>query len=116
MTQGDLTVRSDEMIIRFKVDEGSQSTQTTNADQTGSRKIDEIVAKGNVIIDKSDGRATCGHAVYYKDEEKIVLTESPVAWQGGTKVTGPKMTMYLKEGRSIVEGGTHVVIEKEEGI
>lgn len=116
MTQGDLRVRSDVMIVHFKSDEGSQTTKSNSTNSRSGGKIDLIEAKGNVIIEKSTGRATCGQAVYYRDEEKIVLTESPVAWQGGTRVSGPKMTMYLKEDRSVVEGGTHVVIEEQEGI
>ena len=116
LTQGDLVVHSDEMIIRFKTDDNSQTTKTQSPDQTDAQKIDVVEAIGNVIIEKTKGRATCGRAVYYTDEEKIVLTESPVAWQEGTRVTGPKMTMYLEEGRSVVEGGTHVVIEEKEGV
>jgi lipopolysaccharide export system protein LptA len=42
------------------------------------------------------------------------LTGSPVAWQTGTRISGPKMTMFLKENRSVVEGGTRVVIEGSE--
>lgn len=110
LTQGDLVVHSDVMIVHFKdagTNQGSPSSQSSN------NKIDIIEAKGKVVIEKSTGKATCGHAVYYKDEEKIVLTESPVAWQRGTRVSGPKMTMYLKEDRSIVEGGSQVLFMEE---
>lgn len=116
LTQADLDVQSDEMIVRFSIDESSQTTQTQSPGEGGKRKISVIEAKGNVVILKGEGKATCGHAIYYKDEDRIVLTESPVAWQGGTRVSGPKMTMYLKEDRSVVEGGTNVLIEEQEGI
>ena len=116
LTQADLDVQSDEMIVRFTTDETSQPAGSPSPDQGGKRKISVIEAKGNVVIVKGEGKATCGHAIYYKDEERIVLTESPVAWQGGTRVSGPKMTMYLKEDRSVVEGGTNVLIEEQEGI
>ena len=54
--------------------------------------------------------------MYYKDEEKAVLTESPIAWQKGTQVSGPRMTLYLEEDRSVVEGGSRVLIlNNEEG-
>ena len=104
------------MIVRFTSDETSQTAETQTPEQGGKRKISVIEAKGHVIIVKGEGKATCGHALYYKDEERIVLTESPVAWSAGTRISGPKMTMYLKEDRSIVEGGTSVVIEEQEGI
>ena len=116
LTQAGLDVQSDEMIVRFTTDESSQPAGTQTPEQGGKRKISVIEAKGNVVIVKGEGKATCGHAIYYKDEERIVLTESPVAWQAGTRVSGPKMTMYLKEDRSVVEGGTNVLIEEQEGI
>jgi len=43
------------------------------------------------------------------------LTGDPVAWQKGTRVTGQKITMYLAEDRSVVEGGSKVLIDQEEG-
>ena len=115
LTQGDLVVRSDVMVVRFKQDKESTPKQSGEQTQEAGRKIDLIEAKGKVVIEKASGRATCRHAVYHKDEEKIVLTGSPVAWQGGTRVSGPKMTMYLEENRSVVEGGTRVIIDEQEG-
>ncbi len=116
LIQADLVVDADEMIVRFSTDQPAQAAESQSPGQGGKRKISVIEAKGNVVIVKGEGRATCGHAVYFKDEERIILTESPVAWQGGTRVSGPKMTMYLKEDRSVVEGGTNVLIEEQEGI
>ena len=103
-------MRSDHMIVTFK--KGAQEGNSQTEGGTMSQ-VDRIEASGKVVIDKSDGKATCGRAFYYKDEEKLVLTESPVAWQDGTKVEGAKMTMFLKEERSIVEGGSHVLILEE---
>ena len=114
LTQGDLVVRSDIMIVRFKSDQTSEPTQSEEKSESPGGKIDVIEAKGKVVIKKADGRATCRHAVYYKDQEKIVLTGAPIAWQGGTRVSGPKMTMYLEENRSVVEGGTRVIIADQE--
>ncbi len=108
--KGDFVMRSDHMIMTFKKGEQEGKPQT---DGGTAGQVDHIEASGKVVIEKSDGKATCGRAFYYKDEEKLVLTESPVAWQGGTKVEGSKMTMFLKEDRSIVEGGSHVLILEE---
>jgi lipopolysaccharide export system protein LptA len=72
-----------------------------------------IEATGRVRIVKADGQATCRKAVYHGDEDKIVLTGDPVAWQKGTKVSGEKITMYLAEERSVVEGQSRVMIEPE---
>jgi lipopolysaccharide export system protein LptA len=63
---------------------------------------------------KENGNATCGKAVYLADSETMTLTENPVAWEKGTRVSGKKITMYLKEDRSVVEGGSHLRMEDEE--
>lgn len=132
LIRGGLTVRSDEMVVFFR-----QSTQT-DAEQSvehsngrgadlpaaekakragelptmSNRSVSMIEANGSVIIEKDDGRATCRKAIYYETEGKIVLMGNPIAWQKGTRVSGEKMTMYLADDRSVVEGGTQVVIEE----
>ncbi|MEC4680912.1 MAG: hypothetical protein VST67_09480, partial [Nitrospirota bacterium] len=64
-----------------------------------------------VKIVSGESRAICQHALYDKQAEKIILRGSPVVCQGGTRISGLKMTMFLKENRSIVEGDTRVIIE-----
>lgn len=38
-----------------------------------------------------------------------MLTGEPKAWEKGDMVTGTKMTIYIKEDRSIVEGSKVIV-------
>lgn len=76
-----------------------------NAPQKASMKIDKIVATGLVRITRSEGGiATAAEATYYQDEEKVVLTGSPVVQQGDDFVEGSRVTLFLKEERSVVEG------------
>jgi lipopolysaccharide export system protein LptA len=110
MVQGELVVHSDVMIVYFK--EKTSSGPSSNSES--GKEINYIEAKGRVRIQKGESRATSHHALYNKAEEKIILTGSPVAWQTGTRISGPKMTMFLKENRSVVEGGTRVIIEEAE--
>jgi lipopolysaccharide export system protein LptA len=116
MVQGELVVYSDVMIVYFKdkppLGPTSNSAQGTNSES--GKEISHIEAKGRVRIEKGESRATSQHALFDKVEEKVTLTGSPVAWQEGTRISGPKMTMYLKENRSVVEGGTRAVIEESE--
>lgn len=116
MTQGELIVFSDVMIVYFKekVSSESASNQNSNQNAESGKKITYIEAKGRVRIIQGESRAISQHALYNKAEEKVILTGSPVAWQSGTRISGPKMTMFLKENRSVVEGGTRVVIEESE--
>jgi lipopolysaccharide export system protein LptA len=47
--------------------------------------------------------ATAEKAVYYQSEEKMVLTGNPVVRMGKDFVEGDRITMFLKEERSVVE-------------
>lgn len=116
MVQGELVVYSDVMIVYFKekADLGSSSIPASGTNKESGKEISYIEAKGHVRIEKGESRATSQHALYYKAEEKVILTGAPVAWQTGTRISGPKMTMFLKENRSVVEGGTRVIIEGSE--
>jgi lipopolysaccharide export system protein LptA len=116
MVQGELVVHSDVMIVYFKEKtlSGASANPAPGTNSESGKEISYIEAKGRVRIEKGESRATSQHALYNKAEEKIILTGSPVAWQTGTRISGPKMTMFLKENRSIVEGGTRVVIEESE--
>jgi lipopolysaccharide export system protein LptA len=80
-----------------------------------NRSVNQIEATGRVKIEKDSGSATCEKAIYYHDGDKIVLTGNPVAWDKGTRVSGKQITMFLAEDRSVVEGGSHVRIEPDEG-
>jgi lipopolysaccharide export system protein LptA len=66
--------------------------------------INRIVAMGNVrIIRGQGGTAFAQQAVYYQKGEKVVLTGNPVVKKGDDSVAGDRITIFLKENRSIVE-------------
>jgi lipopolysaccharide export system protein LptA len=67
--------------------------------------IDKIVAMGKVAVHRAQGGvATAEKAVYGQQEETIVLTGNPVVREGNNFVKGDRITIYLKENRSVVEG------------
>ena len=126
LTHGPLVVHSDMMVVSFKsVGAGTNGAAPPAPAATESgprggklptmsnRSVSLIEATGRVKIYKEDGQATCRKAVYHGDEEKLVLTGDPVAWQKGAKVSGKKITMYLAEDRSVVEGESRVMIQQE---
>ena len=113
MVQEELIVFSDVMIVYFKENASQISSPSEPRTSENSKKEIRIIeAKGHVNITKGESRATSARAIYDKKSEKIILLGSPVVWQTGTRVSGKKITMYLKENRSIVEGGTRVTIEE----
>lgn len=140
LTRGPLVVHSDTMVMLYQgksdvavpsstaascgsgeiVSRGKTATGRDHKPNGGQamptvsdRKVCLIEASGNVTIEKDDGRAICRKAVFYQEEEKIVLTGDPVVWQRGTRITGQKITMFLAEDRSVVEGGSQVTIVPE---
>jgi lipopolysaccharide export system protein LptA len=65
----------------------------------------EIVATGNVKVVRLDQRATSKKATFSQDENKVVLDGDAVVREGESVVRGEKITYYVDEGRSVVEGG-----------
>jgi len=95
----DMTVDCQKMLVYYL--DSSASTESN----VESRKIDRIIALGDVTVNRSDGSvARAGKAVFFQAEEKIVLTEDPSVQQGRDIVEGEKIIILLKENRSIVEG------------
>ena len=67
--------------------------------------IQKIVVSGDVKITSDDGiSATADKAVYYQDQEKVILSGNPIVKQGNDFVEGSKITLFLKEKRSTVIG------------
>lgn len=94
----DMTIYSDRMMVYYK-DDGN--------------KIDRIEASGNVKVVKGERTIVSREATYYEDEEKVIFTGDPQAWEGDNKVTGTVMTYYMKDERSIVENSKVVIINKK---
>ena len=127
LTRGTLVVYSDRMVVSFRSQEAgtdskkpaevgkSPTTPAKGPDTVSNRAVTQIEATGRVKIERDAGNATCQKAVYYRDEDKIVLTGDPVAWDKGTRVSGKRITMFLSEDRTVVEGGSRVRIEPEGG-
>jgi lipopolysaccharide export system protein LptA len=113
MIQEELVVHSDIMIVYFKEKTDQTPSPVGQLPSENSKKeIRVIEARGHVKIAKGESRAICTRALYDKLEERIILLGSPVVWQAGTRVSGQKITMFLKENRSVVEGDTRVTIEE----
>jgi len=69
-------------------------------------KIDRVVSTGNVRIITRDCRmATALRAEYYDSDQRVVLIGNARVWRDADVVTGERITIYLAEDRSLVEGG-----------
>lgn len=114
--QEDLTIHSDEMTVYYasgpsvpakheKVDNGKAASQSPpgGASPLDGGGVKRMLAVGHVEITKEGWVATGNQAEYFSEERKVVLTGDTKVWQGNNLVTGDTFTMYLDEGKSIVE-------------
>ena len=92
-------IKCGQMVVYYK-SEQKEKKEAAKVDAS----IDRIVATEQVrIIRGKGGTATAQKAVYYQQGEKVVLTGNPVVKKGNDSVRGCRITIFLKENRSIVE-------------
>ncbi len=123
MVKTGFTMHADHMIAYFAATQPADTAATKKVTKStpapprpgpelptlGSRAVSLIEATGNVIMEQGSKKAKSKKAVYSQHDEKLVLTGEPEAWEQGYHVTGTKMTMFLKEDRSIVETSRVVI-------
>jgi len=98
----DFTIDCDKMLVYYK-----NSAENRPTGNTLGSKITKIVAEGHVRIRrKVAGEALARHAEYYEGEDKVVLTGDPMVKQGSDFVQGDRIIIYLKQGKSIVQGSS----------
>jgi len=85
-----ITLNSDTLIVFY--DEGAKS-------------IREMEALGNVMVRKEGRVALANRAQYYSQEEKIVLTGDARIIENENQLGGERITLFVRNDRSIVEGG-----------
>ncbi len=80
-------------------------------DAMGIEKITRIEAIGRVRIVEGDRVGTGDKAIYYTDEDKVILLGNPQLWQGENTVKGQEIIFYHKENRAVVEGEINKRVE-----
>ena len=101
--QDGATIYSEQLDVYYT--QKSKSTPKTGSDDSQARSIEKIVARGAVRIVQKERIATGARAEYVYAEGSVVLTGSPTVVQGVNTIAGEKITVYLDDARSIVEGG-----------
>jgi len=85
-----MTLNSDSMVVFYDV--------TTKG-------IKDIEAAGNVVVRKEGRVALSNKASYDSREEKIVLTGDARIIENENQLGGEKITLFMRDDRSLVEGG-----------
>ena len=78
-----------------------------------SKGVREIEARGSVVVTQEGRVALADHALYYSDEEKIVLTGDARVIENQNQVGGDRITLFMRDERSIIEGGKVLIYQEQ---
>jgi lipopolysaccharide export system protein LptA len=112
--EGHVVVKQDDLTItgkRLTVYSAGDLKDPTAQSSAMVDKIDRIEVEGDVTISQKDKVATAERAVYYHQEQKIVLSGQPSVAQGEDRIQGRLITLLLAQGKSIVEGGAETPVQ-----
>ena len=70
--------------------------------------VSRVDAVGHVHMESLDRKATCGKAVYTRNNGAIVLSIDPIVSKGENTLRGQKITVWLGSSRVDVEGGVQL--------
>jgi lipopolysaccharide export system protein LptA len=100
--QGDKVIKSDKISLYYKKDKSAEAKAGKTMSPAGD--LERIEARGHVNITQGTKVVTGELAVYYQDDQKIVLTGNPVMRDGKNTISGDIITVFLNESRGVVEG------------
>jgi lipopolysaccharide export system protein LptA len=119
-TQGETTLKSDTLTVTYEEPTAEKDPAQPRPENTALEKgaaqskrqntsvqqqLKEIVAEGNVDITSGDRHATAKKAVFTQATRTVVLSGNAILQEGENRVNGEKVTVYLDEKRTIVDGG-----------
>ena len=87
--KGDLRLWADKLYVYYRIVDGR-------------REVEKLIALGQVRIEKDGWRSLSGKAVYFRQEDRLVLEDHPRVWHGKDEVRGGVVIIYFKENRSEV--------------
>jgi lipopolysaccharide transport protein LptA len=103
--KGDVSVKQGDLLLTSELLDGSYSVDN---------QIQDLVAKNNVVITKGpDIKARGTNAVYSSKAQTLVLTGNPEIEQNQSILQADKITLFLKDNKSLAEGDVHVKIIDE---
>jgi lipopolysaccharide export system protein LptA len=116
-TQGDETLKSKILTVTYEdvpAKNGNSSQKTGEGSFNGRQQLKEIIAEGDVEIISGNRRATGKKAVFTEATRTVVLSGNAVLQEGQNQVSGERVTIFLDEKRSVVDGGAQMVFVPEQ--
>ncbi|MBI5875880.1 MAG: lipopolysaccharide transport periplasmic protein LptA [Deltaproteobacteria bacterium] len=110
ITSNNMEARKKENLVIFKGDvKAEQKDYTLYSKElyvyyADGKEIKEMIATGDVRIVQLNKTATGEKAVYTRENRAVVLTGNPQVEQDCDVVKGDKITIFLDEDKSLVEG------------
>lgn len=104
-----LTLHADRVELLFHA---SNTGLLASGSSVQRRDISGMEAEGHVVIEQGIRRAKADRATYDPRAETIVLTGDPEASAAGDVIYGRRITVFLKEDRSLVEGSRMTIQPK----
>ncbi len=120
VTQGETVLKSDTLIVTYEEPATEKGAAQPKPQNTSSQQqIKEIVAEGKVDITSGDRHATAKKAVFTQATRTVVLSGNAVLQEGENRVAGEKVTVFLDEKRTVVEGsgekpGVEMVVSQQQ--
>ena len=116
---GEATLYADRLLVFYQPEKkGRPSSSAAGKPQEisllgdlGGEKIDRIEAQGKVRFVQGDRVATGDKAIYYRDQDKIVLLGNPQVWRGENHLRGSKINIYLASRKVVVQGSSQRRVE-----
>lgn len=100
--QKDTVINSDELHVFYR-ESGDNEKKNGDEGAMNSGDIERIEAKGRVRIVQGDRIITGDNAVFFNEEEKVIVTGNTVMQEGKNTIKGGKITFLMREKRSTVE-------------
>ena len=82
---------------------------------TTDSKVDHIIAKGDVVIEQPGRITHSGQAQYFREEDKFVLTDSPVILDNKNQISAPQITIFRTKQSMFTVGRTKTVLIQDMG-
>ncbi|MCK5096931.1 MAG: hypothetical protein KAR45_02450 [Desulfobacteraceae bacterium] len=116
--KGNVVVTSEDSIIHADVITmffTNETEKNKKKIEKQNRKIEKIIALGNVEYFSGERKAFADKAVYTYENEVLVLTgDMPKVITGKNSVTGKKITVFQQNGRIVIEGDVNAVFVPDE--
>jgi len=100
--QGDKVIKSDKISLYYKKEKSPVKTKPVR-DLSQTSDLDRIEARGHVTVTQGSKVVTGELAIYYQDDQKIVMTGNPLMRDGNNTVSGDRIVVFVNENRGVVE-------------